>query len=242
MADPTFLKTDEPDSVEQRAENETAAIESSWSVAQSGSPKPDYLRAYRFLLPLATGVLVLDQWTKSLVRTNLAVGDVWVPWSWMAPYARIVHWHNTGAAFGMFKDFGVVFTVLAILVAGAILYYFPHVPRQEWSLRLAMGFQLGGAVGNLTDRLMVGQVTDFISIGSFPVFNVADASISIGVAVLILGMWLSGRRDSEQAALKEVQPDSGETDPGVPGGRSDLATREVENDDREASLPDRGSP
>jgi signal peptidase II len=93
----------------------------------------------------------------------------------------------------MLQGFGDVFTVLAILVAIAIIYYFPQVPPKDWVLRLAMGMQLGGALGNLIDRLTVGSVTDFISIGTFPVFNVADASISTGVAILILGMWFKDR-------------------------------------------------
>ena len=145
---------------------------------------------YVFLLSLAGIIVTLDQWTKGWVRTNLAVGEVWMPLDWLAPYARIVHWQNTGAAFGMFKDFGIVFTFLAVLVAGAILYYFPQVPRNDWYLRIAMGMQLGGALGNLTDRLTVGEVTDFVSLGNFPVFNVADASISTGVAILAFGMLL----------------------------------------------------
>ena len=107
--------------------------------------------------------------------------------------ARIVHWKNTGAAFGIFQGFGNVFTILAIIVSIAILYYFPQVPRRDWTLRLAMGLQLGGAIGNLIDRLLFGSVTDFISLGNFAVFNVADASISIGVAILVLGMLVKER-------------------------------------------------
>src|SRR4030067_1795107 len=99
----------------------------------------------------------------------------------MEPYARIVHWKNTGAAFGLLQGFGGVFTILGLLVSIAILFYFPQVPTREWTLRLAMGLQLGGAVGNLIDRITQGYVTDFISVGTLPVFNVADSSISLGV-------------------------------------------------------------
>jgi signal peptidase II len=82
---------------------------------------------------------------------------------------------------------------LAIVVSCVIIYYFPRVPREDWLLRLALALQLGGAVGNLVDRITEGYVTDFISVGMFPVFNIADASISIGVALLILAMWLKER-------------------------------------------------
>lgn len=173
-----------------------------------------HFRDYTFLLGLAGTLIILDQWTKYLVRANLAYGEVWSPWPWLAPYARIVHWQNTGAVFGMFQGFGSIFTVLAILVSAAILYYFPQVPRHDWTLRLAMGLQLGGAVGNLIDRLTLGWVTDFISIGGFAVFNVADASISTGVAILVLGMWLRERGNRPpQEASEEREPAATEGGP-----------------------------
>jgi len=74
------------------------------------------------------------------------------------------------------------------------------VEMEDWSLKLAMGLQLGGAAGNLVDRLLVGRVTDFISVGVFPVFNVADSSISIGVVVLLIGVWIKERDDKKRAA------------------------------------------
>jgi signal peptidase II len=151
-------------------------------------------RDYLVLLGLAGLVVGLDQWTKYLVRTRLAFSEPWSPWEWLAPYARIVHWNNTGAAFGIFQSGGMVFTIVAIIVSLAILYYYPRVPSGQVPLRLALALQLGGAVGNLIDRLVQGTVTDFISLGSFPVFNVADASISAGVAVLIAAMWIDERR------------------------------------------------
>lgn len=152
-----------------------------------------YIQDYLLLFTLAGLVIGLDQFTKSIVRSSLPIEGVWSPWHWLTPYARIVHWKNTGAALGMLQNFGDVFAVLAVLVSIAILYYFPQVPRKDWPLRLAMGLQMGGAIGNLIDRLYRGYVTDFISVWTFPVFNIADASISIGVAILILGMWFMER-------------------------------------------------
>jgi len=160
-----------------------------------------YIRDYAFLFMLAGGIIALDQWTKKIVRTQLTLGETWSPWEWLSPYARIVHWHNTGAAFGLGQNFGLVFTLLAIFVVGAIIFYFPQIPRAEWPLRVALGMQLGGAAGNLIDRLTQGLVvTDFISVGTFPVFNVADSSISIGVAVLLIGMWISERKQHHASA------------------------------------------
>ena len=159
-----------------------------------------------FLFGVAGLIVALDQWTKGLVRANLALGETWLPESlhWLSPYARIVHWYNTGAAFGMFQSGSMVFTVLAIIVIGAIIYYFPRVENNDWTLRLAMSMQLAGATGNLLDRLIHdGRVTDFLSVGTFPVFNVADASISTGTAILLLGVYLQ-----ERAAQKAGVPES----------------------------------
>lgn len=156
------------------------------------------IQSYIFLIGIAGLIVALDQWTKQLVRANLAYQEIWSPFEWLTPYARIVHWRNTGAAFGFFQDGNLVFTILAFIVSGLILLYFPHIPHGEWLIRLAIAMQLGGAVGNLLDRLTQGHVTDFISVGSFAVFNVADASISVGVVVLLLGVWLAERAEKAQ--------------------------------------------
>lgn len=170
------------------------------------------IKDYSILLGVASVVVALDQWTKWLVRENIEFGGMWLPNSlmWLSPYARIVHWYNSGAAFGMFQNGNLVFTILAFIVIGAILYYFPHVEKEDWTLKLAMGLQLAGASGNLVDRLLMGKVTDFISVGSFPVFNVADSSITVGVIVLLLGVWLkerSEKKKAEEQALKEGSPE-----------------------------------
>lgn len=158
-----------------------------------------------FLLIIAGLIVFLDYYTKNIVRQSLSLGESWMPLDWLAPYARIVHWRNAGAAFGMFQSGGLIFTGLAIVVSIFIIFYFPQVPKEEWALRLAMGMQLGGALGNLLDRLLHdGYVTDFISVGTFPVFNIADSSISVGVCVLILGVWMSERKlkkEREEEAL-----------------------------------------
>lgn len=152
---------------------------------------------YLLLAGISGLIILLDQWTKHLVRTNIPYTEAWAPWDWLLPYARIVHWQNTGAAFGMFQGMNLVFSALAVVVSAAIIYYFPQVPKVDWLVRLALGMQLGGAIGNLIDRIRFGAVTDFVSVGSFAVFNVADASLSVGVVVLILGMWLRERREEK---------------------------------------------
>jgi len=175
------------------------------------------LRDYLVLAVISGSLIALDQWTKSLVRASLELGDIWSPWAWLTPYARIVHWYNTGSAFGMFQGASMVFTVLAFIIAGAIIFYYPRVPREEWALRLALSLQLAGAVGNLIDRLTIGHVTDFISVGNFPVFNVADSSITIGVGVLLVSMFIQERTAQKQAAqAAQSEP----IDPSIQGDSS----------------------
>lgn len=181
----------------------------------------NFLRKYWQIGVIAILIVALDQWTKSLVRANIPLGGSWLPagWEWLSPYARIVHWYNTGAAFGMFQQGGMVFTVLAFVVIGLILFYYPQVEKADWSLRLAMSMQLGGAAGNLIDRLTVGHVTDFLSVGTFPVFNVADASITVGAAVLFLGIWMM-----EIAERKKKKDEAPRDNP--PGEKPSEATSE----------------
>ena len=194
-------------------ENDNIVIEK-----QANSAKK-YVWDYLILIGVATLIVAFDQWTKYLVRTQIPFGQSWSPWPWLAPYARLVHWQNTGAAFGIFQGFGLVFTILAFIVAIAILYYYPRVPSKEWALRVAMVMMLGGAVGNLIDRLTQGTVTDFISVGTFAVFNVADASISVGTAILILAVWISERKEKIKAQatknqeLHFTEPSNGEKPP-----------------------------
>ncbi len=167
--------------------------------------KKRYLLDYLFLIGLAGVIVSLDQWTKWLVRTKLASAEMWAPWNWLLPYARIVNWHNTGIAFGLFQNMNMIFAALSILVSLGIFYYFPQVPLNDWLVRIILGVLLGGAVGNLIDRLVQGFVTDFVSVGNFPVFNVADSSISVGVTVLIVGMWIREYKEKRLAEQKAVE-------------------------------------
>jgi len=168
---------------------------------------------YGYLLTIVGLIVALDQWTKELVRDHIALGATWLPneLEWLSPYARIVNWYNTGAAFGMFQSGSMVFTVLAFIVIGAIIYYFPQVDKKDWTLRLAMSMQLAGAIGNLIDRLIHdGKVTDFISVGTFPVFNVADSSISVGTVILLLGVYFQERAAQREKAKLDQSKQPGE--------------------------------
>lgn len=91
---------------------------------------------------------------------------------------------NRGAAFGVLANETLLFVLIAIVVIGVIMAYFRFLPANRPWLRLSLGLQLGGALGNLIDRLRQGYVVDFIAVKSFPVFNVADSCIVVGVIIL----------------------------------------------------------
>ncbi len=146
------------------------------------------LKTNGLLIGLASLIVFLDQLTKVLVRQNLTIGETWMPWKWLEPYARIVHWQNTGAAFGIFQNANLILMVLSIIISVAIVAYYQKVHPDDVLARVAISMQLGGALGNLIDRLNQGHVTDFISVGRFPVLNIADACVTVGVSLLLLSI------------------------------------------------------
>lgn len=174
-----------------------------------------------FLLVLVAAIIVIsDQMAKIWVRANVPLGGDWLPsqLSWLMPYARIRYWYNSGAAFGLFKNGNPIFMVLAVIVAGVILFYLPRVSRKDWWLRLALMLQFAGAIGNLTDRVQFGHVTDFISVGNFAIFNIADSSITVGTAILILGVWITENREKRRQAVESGNPDHNEKDQSAEAG------------------------
>jgi len=169
------------------------------------------IKTYGLLVLVVSVVIVLDQITKYIVRINLPFGSSWTPIAAL-PFFRIVHWLNTGAAFGMFQGGGLIFGILAVIVTLIIVLYYPKIPREYIWMRIAIAMQMGGALGNLIDRLLFGPVTDFIAVGTFPVFNIADASITVGVGILLLNLWLLERKEKAAAAAgDQVLQDSPET-------------------------------
>lgn len=138
------------------------------------------------LFLVAALVIALDQWTKFLVRSIIPANTSRDPITGFGKYLTFTHVRNTGAAFGMFRDTNTLFIILPILVAGAIIVYSVRQGRQPWPLVLAFGMQVGGALGNVVDRIVIGGVTDFIDVHWWPIFNVADSSVVIGTAVLAI--------------------------------------------------------
>jgi signal peptidase II len=139
----------------------------------------------KIILPaVALLVLVADQTSKYLVLSNLNPGQSWNPVASLTRWVSITHVTNTGAAFGLFPDQSSLFVVIAVIVVAAIIFYYRHLPTGQWWIKVSLGLQLGGALGNLMDRLRMGYVVDFIDFKIWPVFNLADSAIVIGVAIL----------------------------------------------------------
>jgi len=146
-------------------------------------------------------VLLVDQATKYLVETRL-------------PLYGVVHTANTGAVFGLFQGTGMFFAALAVLVAVAIAYFNMTLPGGQWLLRVALGLQLGGALGNLTDRLRQGHVTDFVDTGPWYIWNLADLAIVSGVILFGITYWRELRREEEAKRAAEAGlPATHPTDP-----------------------------
>ena len=138
-----------------------------------------------FLLPVvAVLTLVIDQISKLAVMTSLRPGESWNPVAALERWVSLTYVTNTGAAFGLFPDYGVVFMVIAVVVIATIIFYYRHLPGDQWLVQASLGLQLGGALGNLLDRLQHGHVIDFIDFKIWPVFNVADSSVFVGVVIL----------------------------------------------------------
>ena len=158
----------------------------------------------KIILPaVALLTLVADQISKHLVLSNLNPGQSWNPVTSLTPWVSITHVTNTGAAFGLFPDRGSLFVVIAVTVVVAIIFYYRHLPTGQWWIKVSLGLQLGGALGNLLDRLRMGYVIDFIDFKIWPVFNLADSSIVVGVA--ILAYYLLRERDEKENGEQLVQ-------------------------------------
>ncbi len=169
---------------------------------------PSFSRAaalwrWAFLAGVVTTVLTADQLSKAYAVAHLQWGQSWMPLDAVRPFFRFTLTHNTGAAFGLFPQGGAFFLLIALVVAVVILYYYRQLPPQAWLVRLALGLQLGGALGNVVDRLRQGYVVDFLEVPHWPVFNVADSCIVVGVVLLGWVMWREERRAAREAERED---------------------------------------
>lgn len=171
--------------------------------------KPIWRGLVLFLVALVS--ITLDRYTKHLVRTHLPLRQSWNPIPWLNPIFTFTHIRNTGAAFGLFANMNVVFILIALAVIVVIIIYYRQLATASWVLQVALGLQLGGAIGNMIDRILYGYVTDFIDFRVWPVFNVADASIVVGTILLAYyALFMERPRESGKALADEPKADAGE--------------------------------
>lgn len=149
---------------------------------------PTFLE-WTVLLGVALLTIALDQLTKWIIVQSMEYRETRNIMPLLEGIFDITYTRNTGAAFGLAQQFGNIFLLIAIVVVAAILYYYRELPAGVWPMRVALGLQMGGAVGNAFDRITRGYVVDFFHLHGWPIFNVADSAIVVGVALLILTMW-----------------------------------------------------
>ena len=150
-------------------------------------------RSYGRAMLLLGVVVALDQISKAVVRHNVAVGDE----NSVFPGVQVVHVKNKGVAFGVLSGKPIVMVIVIAALAGLLIWFFLHSRRRYvW---IPTGLLLGGAIGNIIDRLASGEVTDWIKLPVWPAFNIADVAITTGVVALL---WVLERRDdgAEQPA------------------------------------------
>jgi signal peptidase II len=146
------------------------------------TPERARVRRTALLRAVALGAAVvgLDQLTKNTVAAGVAAGHE----RSLLPGIHLVHVRNTGVAFGVLSGGGAIVLACTLLALAALIAYFVAHPGR-WGLWVPTGLLLGGAIGNLIDRLMHGSVTDWIKLPHWPAFNVADMAITFGVIALL---------------------------------------------------------
>jgi signal peptidase II len=181
----------------------------------------NWFRNVSVVLLVALIVILLDQWSKGWVRSYIPDFTYFVPFEQLGEYFVFEHVHNYGAAFGILQNQGNLFIVIAAVVMVAILYYANTLKPHHRILRILLGLQLGGALGNVIDRLNRGYVTDFVRVGIpgvyyWPNFNIADSAIVVGViglAIYIIVEDIKSSRAQRQAQKSISQPSDSQTSP-----------------------------
>jgi len=157
------------------------------------SPKERWSSALPVIL-VASTIIAADQVSKFLIRATLGLGES-APSGWAVRITRV---ENTGSAFGLFNDQTLFLIIASFVAIGLMIYLFRQIVGGGMLLRILIGMQLGGALSNLADRIFLGEVTDFIDFQVWPVFNVADSSIVIGIILLAWVILFHGK-DQQKA-------------------------------------------
>ena len=169
------------------------------------------------LVVVAALTLIADRVTKLIVTNNLTLNETWDPPALYNVFS-ITYTTNTGAAFGLFPKQGPFFVLVAFIVITAIIVYYRYLPEGYMLARVALGLMLAGALGNLIDRLRQGYVVDFADLNfwplqHWPVFNVADSAIVVGVGLLAITMLREDAKEQDDE-IEEAETDAA-SEPGT---------------------------
>ena len=148
-------------------------------------PRPSAWHLH-FALPLgvAFAIITLDQLTKAVIVLALGPAQSSHVMELVGGVLSVEYVENRGAAFGLFRGQGAALSLVALAILGGLVVYYRRVAAPSLWLAAAVGLVAGGAVGNLIDRIRLGYVVDFLAVGPWPKFNVADSAITVGVALL----------------------------------------------------------
>lgn len=139
------------------------------------------------LLIIVAVVIILDQLTKFIITTSMEIGQSVTV---INNFLYITYVRNPGAAFGLLPYQTLFFILITLVVAALIIYYYRVLSDNHKWLRRGLALQLGGALGNLIDRVSGGYVVDFIDFKIWPpVFNLADSAIVIGIGIFLIAFW-----------------------------------------------------
>jgi signal peptidase II len=146
------------------------------------------------ILLLAAVVVIFDQWSKQVVESHMHLG-MSIPL--IENVFHLTYVLNPGAAFGMLEHRTSFFIVVALLLVAAVVYFYPRIPPGYLLLRAGIGLQVGGAIGNVIDRVKTGYVVDFFDFRIWPVFNIADIAIVGGVGMIIISILRSQQKEGQ---------------------------------------------
>lgn len=182
-------------------------------------------------------VIVLDQWTKNLVVQQLSPPESHPPQPLIGQYLTVYYIQNVGAAFSMFTNPYILAVLIAVAICLIAYLYARMVNNGPLGLKLIFGLIIGGAAGNLVDRaIRSGHVVDFIffripEIGfRFAIFNIADASISVGVVLLLAYLLLSGLRKPQTKTTSDAHTSDEATNVATPTAKKSGSFSSTESD------------
>lgn len=172
----------------------------------------------KILLGTVIVTFLIDQASKRIVASTLSLHESWPS----GGFFRITYGTNSGTAFGLLPNQTTLLIVASLVAIGFLVYFYRTHAMPSMILRFAIGLQLGGAFGNLIDRVLAGKVIDFIDVGPWPIFNLADSSIVVGIFILMTTFMFTKEKDGEVSDnLVSDRADTGEVPSAIPSSAQD---------------------